>query len=132
MLSLRPYQTECLEGIKARHAKGQFRQLVTLPTGSGKTVIFSYLVKDLNGSALILAHTNELLEQAREKIEMICSGLKVGIVNGEYKEFDERIVVASIQSARQPQNLSRLIDRDFDLVIADEAHHFAAESHRKV
>ena len=74
--------------------------------------------------ALVIAHTNELLDQAREKINMICPNLDVGLVNGFQKEFDKSVVVSSIQSARIPKNLEKLKSQGFQLLVYDEAHHF--------
>ncbi len=131
-LPLRPYQNECLEAIRKCHIEGQHRLLVSLPTGAGKTVIFANLIKETSYRTLVLAHTCELLDQAKEKIQMICPSLNVGIVNASSKQFDSDVVVCSIQSAIVPSNLTKLSDQGFDLVIADECHHFAAESPRKV
>ena len=112
--------------------RGICRQLIHLPTAAGKTVIFAHLTKRLNCRTLVLAPMLELLEQARDKIQMICPELEVGLVNANSKEFDKQIVVSSIQSARQPENLKQLQQQQFKLCIADEAHFFAANSPRIV
>ncbi len=131
-LQLRPYQQECLKAIKDNYAKGVCRQLIHLPTASGKTVIFSNLIKEMPCRSLVVAHTTELLEQAREKIQMICPGLDVGLVNANSKEFDKHVVVSSLQSARQPSNLSELQKQNFGLFIYDECHFAAADSAKMV
>jgi len=131
-LSLRDYQQECLDVILAKYQAGVRRQLVSMATGAGKTVVFSHVIKTIRKPTLVLAHTNELLSQARDKIQMILPGVSVGIVNGTSKEIDRNIVIASIQSARQPKTLSQLVNRGFEVLIADECHHFAAESCREV
>ncbi len=46
-MELRNYQLECLEKIKSSYADGINRQLVALPTGTGKTVIFANLMEKL-------------------------------------------------------------------------------------
>ena len=67
---LRPYQEEALNAILENCSKGVSRQLVVLPTGAGKTVIFSHLpiIKPDALPMLVLAHRSELLDQARNKI----------------------------------------------------------------
>lgn len=132
MLNLRPYQRECLDSITSQFENGVRRQLVSLPTGSGKTVVFAHLIKELGQRALVIAHTNELLGQAKEKIKMIAPELGVGIINAENKEFDAPVVISSIQSARHPKNLVELQNRQFGLLIYDECHHAAAETPRAV
>lgn len=132
MLTLRPYQRECLEAIHKLHSQGKHRQLISLPTAAGKTIVFSHLIKQVGGRTLVLAHTCELLDQARDKIKMVCPGLEVGLVNSRSKCFDAPVVISSVQAASVPANLANLAAQGFDLVIADECHHFAAESPRKV
>jgi ATP-dependent helicase IRC3 len=104
----------------------------TLPTASGKTVVFASLIKETEGKSLVLAHTNELLKQAREKIQMIAQNLSVGLINADSKEFDFLVIVSSIQSARQPNNLAELQAQNFNLLVYDECHHAASETSRNV
>lgn len=132
MLQLRPYQEECLQGIIDQHAKGISRQLIVLPTGAGKTVIFSHLIQRLGRRTLVIAHTNELLEQAKDKINMICPGLNVGLLNGNHRDFNADILIASIQSARQQGNLRKLKEQGFTLLIYDESQHICSDSSRTV
>lgn len=131
-VKLRPYQKECIETIVNRFNEGQSRQLVHLPTGAGKTVIFAHLIEKLQKKTLVLAHTCELLDQAKQKIQMIIPGADVGIVNGQLKEFDHQIVVSSIQSASRPDTLSELNKQNFNLCIYDEAHRAASNSAKLV
>jgi superfamily II DNA or RNA helicase len=133
-LRLRPYQQDCLNAIATSFHKGQNRQLISLPTGAGKTVVFANLIKERNERALILAHTSELIEQAKDKIKMICPGLDIGIVNAQNKQFEAPVVVSSIQSqsAGKLNNLERLAEQGFKLAVADECHHFAAKHTRNI
>ena len=63
-IQLRDYQRECLDEILAGAARGVKRMLVALPTGTGKTVIFSQLPRVLPGRMLVIAHREKLLDQA--------------------------------------------------------------------
>jgi ATP-dependent helicase IRC3 len=76
----RPYQVECIDFVLDRLSKGVTRQLVSMPTGTGKTVIFSLMAKQFQCHTLILAHRDELLSQA--KLGMIWPETSVGIVEG--------------------------------------------------
>ena len=132
MLKLRPYQTECLQKIEQGHAAGISRQLIALPTGSGKTIVFASLIKERKGRALILAHRDELIRQAVDKLEMVAPELRedVGVVKAERDECGKRVVVASVQTVAQPKRLGAL--GSFETVIVDEAHHAAAASYRRI
>ena len=80
-MTLRDYQQECLETIKSRYLSGIRRQLTCLPTGSGKTVIFSAFPAyfQMKNQMLVLAHRSELLDQARDKIQRINPELRVEV-----------------------------------------------------
>ena len=70
--TLRPYQREAVDAVLAARREGVRRQLICLPTGSGKTVIFAHLAGIARRQVIVLAHRSELLEQAREKIARAC------------------------------------------------------------
>lgn len=131
-LSLRPYQEECLRSIQDHRSQGINRLLISMATGAGKTVIFASLIHRMGLRALVIAHTNELLNQSKEKIQMISPTLDVGIVNADSKEFTSPVVVSSIQSARVEKNLAALKAQDFELLIYDECHRSGSENSRTV
>ena len=75
MIELRPYQTEARDAVLSEWEQGRKRTLLVLPTGTGKTVVFSSVVEHQvrNGDrALIMAHRGELLDQAADKLRKVC------------------------------------------------------------
>jgi superfamily II DNA or RNA helicase len=78
-ISLRPYQQEALAAIAEAESRGIRRQLVSLPTGTGKTVIFAHLLQQRSERALVLAHRDKLIEPAASKIVTIDPTAGVGI-----------------------------------------------------
>jgi len=67
-LELRPYQRDCLTAIEAATLRGIRRQVVSLPPGSGKTVIFAHLILERQARTLILVHRDELIRQTLDKL----------------------------------------------------------------
>jgi len=132
MLHLREYQAEALQAILAAKNKGITRQLVALPTGTGKTILFGALAKELNTRTIVVAHREELLAQAKDKIQLIYPGADIGIVKAERNELNHQIVVASIQTISRPNRLEQLQEHGFKLLIVDEAHHSISDSYRTV
>ncbi len=126
----REYQLEALDAILSQQARGIRRQLCVLPTGTGKTIVFGLLAKELNVKTIIIAHREQLIKQAVDKVSMVWPEAKIGVVMAEQEEVDAQIVVASIQSASRPQRLKRLKEQDFTLCIIDEAHHATSSSYR--
>ena len=70
-IELRPYQQEALTAIEAAALRGVRRQVVSLPTGSGKTVIFAHLIVEQQTRTLILVHRDELIRQTLDKLAMV-------------------------------------------------------------
>src|SRR6266511_3997838 len=130
-LELRPYQTEAIAAIEDAERRGVRRPLLGLPTGTGKTVIFAALIRRRGGSALVLAHRDELLVQATEKIRQIDPAARLGLVKAEANEVAAPVVVASMQTLARESRLTRL-PRRFQTVVVDEAHHATADSYRRV
>ena len=131
MRTLRPYQQQAIDAVFAAEARGVRCQAIVMATGLGKTVVFAHLIARRGGRALVLAHRDELLTQAAQKIVAVNPGASVGIVRGDLDEHNAQIVVASVATLSRERRLKRL-NADFDTVIVDEAHHSAANSYGKI
>ena len=129
MITPREYQIEALEAVYARRRLGVRRQLISLPTGCGKTVVFALLAKELNVRTLVVAHAEELIAQAIAKFKMIWPEVNIGVVKAESDDVEAHVVVASIQTAARDKRLQRLKEQNFSLLIVDECHHAAAPSY---
>lgn len=104
---------------------------MTLPTGTGKTIIFTQLIARRSGRALVLVNRDELVRQAVDKLTLVDPNMQVGVVKAERDEVDAHVVVASVQTVQQAQRLGRLWP-DFATVVIDEAHHAPADSYNRV
>jgi superfamily II DNA or RNA helicase len=128
---LRDYQFDLLDRIESAWLEGNRSILCQLPTGGGKTILFSTLIDRVASSGakcLVLAHREELIRQAADKIEIITDE-PVGIIKAGYPaNYDRDIQVASVQS------LTRRLNHcpQFDLIVVDEAHHSTSTSYRTI
>lgn len=129
-MKLYPYQQEALEAVVTAPERGIHRPMVVLPTGMGKTVVFSSIAKELNTRTLVLAHREELLTQAKEKMQQVWKGASIGIVQAQCNETDRQVVIGSIPTLKNEKRLQQI--GKFGLIIVDEAHHTAADSYLKV
>ena len=122
---LRDYQEACLAAIRAYRDRGGKRALVALPTGTGKTVVFSRLPEMVAPARmLVVAHREELLDQAQEKIQAANPALTVEIEQADRRASPlANVVVASIQTLSAASRADWLDSRGFGLVVIDEAHH---------
>lgn len=131
-LPLRDYQVECVEAVVKEYEGGVNRQLIVLPTGSGKTVVMSAIAKQFNRKTLILAHREELITQAVEKFKLFWPDVSIGICKGAKNNIHHQVVVGSIQSCSRSNRLAQLQEQGFGLLMIDEAHHSAADSYQSV
>jgi superfamily II DNA or RNA helicase len=134
-MHLRPYQAAAVDGVREAYRRGHRAVLVVMPTGTGKTVLFAEIARLAKGPVLVLAHRQELVEQAREKIAAWCRDV-VAVEMADRRDFTRpdgtrpKVTVASIQTLRQRL---RAVPRDaFRIVVVDEAHHATADSYRAV
>ena len=135
-MQLRPYQTEAKEAIQQEWAKGNRKTLLVLPTGTGKTIVFSKLIEDQVRSgerALVLAHRGELLDQAADKLAK-STGLICATEKAEESCLGSwfRVVVGSVQSLMREKRLKQFPKDYFDTIIVDEAHHVLSDSYQRV
>lgn len=138
-LQLRPYQQAAIDAVIAARRRGVRRQVVCLPTGAGKTVIFSRLAAMAKNPVLVLAHRAELLSQAADKLRRTLAELgvhepeAVGIeAAGQRASPRARVVVASLRSLHDARLAGLLAARRFGLVIYDECHHAPADDNQRV
>lgn len=135
-MKLRDYQQEAREAIQAEWEKGVKKTLLVLPTGCGKTIVFSKVIEDRvrkGERVLILAHRSELLDQASDKLEK-STGLKAAMEKAEESCLGSwyRVVVGSVQTLQRPKRLSQFSKSYFDTIIVDEAHHSISDGYQRV
>lgn len=133
-MELRPYQAEAKAAIYTEW-EDKDKTLLVLPTGCGKTVVFADIARERtsDGRVLILAHREELLSQASDKIKSLC-GLNCAVEKAEQTcvGSNELITVASVQTLMSEKRLSKFTPDYFKTVIIDEAHHAMAKSYQNV
>jgi len=132
-VKLRPYQESARLSIHEAW-KEVDKVLLVLPTGCGKTIVFSHLAHDIvceGGRVLIMAHRGELLEQAADKL-MQATGLGCAIEKADEESHEalHMITVGSVQTLMRPARLARFAEDHFTHIIIDEAHHCLAASYQ--
>lgn len=148
-IKLRDYQAECIDAVFGAWAEGVRRPAVVLPTGAGKTVVFSELIRqwmdwesatpgERSGRVVVLAHRDELVDQAISKLRAVLpADMSVGKVKAEDDQVTADVMVCSVQTLASKTRRDRLQLGELDhgkvgLIITDECHHAAAASYRKV
>lgn len=141
----RPYQTAALDAVRVASIQGCNRQLIVLPTSSGKTHIFSQLPTTMRmrrpDKMLVLCQSNEIAFQSFRKLRLENPTLKVGLEKAESRSSpDDDIIVASVQTLAGTKmgedgkwiwgkRLSQLDRVNITRVVVDETHHITANQY---
>lgn len=130
MINLRLYQANDTAAIRTEFGRGHRAVLYVAPTGSGKTVLFSYIASEMarkGRRAWVLVHRQELLSQTSRTLRDF--GIDHGLVSPQYT-MDPRapLQVASIQTL--VKRLGKL--QAPEMMIIDEAHHCVSASYKAV
>lgn len=151
LLKLRGYQTDTIKAVFSAWTEGMQRPAVVLPTGSGKTVVFSHLASQYmdwtrsvvdgrrikGGRVVILVHRDELADQTLAKLRVIAPHLSLGKVKAADNDLFADVMVCSIQTLAREKRAQELLDSQtyagaIGLTVVDECHHAVADSYRNV
>ena len=133
-LDPRDYQQDAIDAVFDSYNRGIIRQVCVMPTASGKTVVFCYVIQKWGWKTVIIVHREELVEQTLNKLKTIAPGLSVGIVKAGKDQTKADIVIASAQTIARTDRLARLVEDTRDiplLVISDECHHDPASTRKR-
>lgn len=126
MIELRDYQAAAVHGIRGAMAVNR-RVLFVLPTGGGKTVVFSYIAQQAHGKGkrvMIVAHRKEIVRQISRSLDRF--GVPHALVVPGATHSRRAIQVAMVQTLGR--RISRGLEYEPDLLVMDEAHHGVAGS----
>ncbi len=114
--------------------------MLQMPTGTGKTYLFTSIVNDLLAAykeahrdihILVVAHRMELLDQISATLSRF--GIAHGFIQGAREQhLWKRVQVASIMSLLTERNYYNTLRLKFDYIIVDEAHHSLADTYIKL
>ena len=135
-MQLRPYQEEARLKVQEQWDGGVSKTLLVLPTGCGKTIVFSKIIEDrvkLGERVLILAHRSELLEQASDKLKK-STGLNTALEKADSSSLGSwfRVTVGSVQTLQREKRLKQFSNDYFDTIVIDEAHHCISNGYQNV
>jgi DNA repair protein RadD len=125
---LRPYQHEAVAAIRGAFKRCR-RVLFVLPTGGGKTVVFSYVAMQATARGnrvLILAHRQEIVDQISTALAVM--GVAHGLVRPGHAMTTHPVQIGMVQTVAR--RLGKLAEPK--LLIIDEAHHAVAGTWAKI
>ena len=125
------YQKGAIDQIfdRIQNQDNNYHLLYQLPTGGGKTVIFSEIVRryiqEYNKKVVVLTHRIELSKQTSKMLRGF--NVKNKVINSKVKELPDQAeymcFVAMVETLKNRLNDNKLEIDDVGLVIIDEAHY---------
>ncbi len=133
-IELRQHQIDATEAVFHSLSQGVRKQLVALPTGTGKTILAIHISMNPNfKKVLFLVHRQELVEQTAESLLKYDTNLSpedIGYIWKKNHDLDRHLTIGMIQTLYS--RIDTIPSDAFDLVIMDEAHHAVAKTYREV
>ncbi|HHX55638.1 MAG TPA: DEAD/DEAH box helicase family protein, partial [Clostridiales bacterium] len=130
IIELKHHQQQAIGNLEDMRESGESIALLYHATGTGKTVTAVSDAKEVGGRTLFLAHTKELVHQAKDTFKDIWDQVETGLYVAEEKDEDSYVVCGSIQSISQ--NIETFEPDDFSYIIIDECHHSAASTYQRI
>jgi len=126
-------QKQAIISLNKSIKKGDNKFLVILPSGLGKTIYSSLVVKKEMGNILYLVHRREILNQAIKEFEKVGHNPEeFGLLNNYKKQIGKRYLFATIQSLSRIKTLNKFNRNHFQFIICDECHHIEAKTYKRV
>ncbi|ADH98263.1 DUF3427 domain-containing protein [Salisediminibacterium selenitireducens] len=127
-------QQRAVENLERIRSHGEQRALVIAATGTGKTYMSAFHVRDIEPKKLLfLVHRGEILRKALASFELLIPaqlGKTCGYYTGEKKDREADYLFATIQTMQR--HYQDFEPDEFDYIIVDEAHHATAPSYQRV
>lgn len=124
-------QEKILENLKNLRTQGKKKSLVIAATGTGKTYLSAFDVRNFGAHKVcFIAHREELLDNGMETFKKIFPIVTMGKLSANEKSFNSNFLFSTVQSLSK--NLDKFSKDSFDYVIIDEFHHAAADSYREI
>ena len=101
--------------------------LLELHCGYGKTVVGLYLAAALNVKTVVIVHKEFLMDQWEERIEMFLPGARVGKIQADVLDIDDKDIVMVMLQSLATKDYPIDLFSGVGLVIVDECHHMSAE-----
>lgn len=128
-------QKEALANLDALVKEQAKRALVVSATGTGKTYLGAFAVKEYKPKKfLYLVHREQIAKKALESFYQVIGGKKsdYGLLTGNKHDFDKKYLFGTVQTVSQEQILGQLNPEEFDYILIDEAHRVAAPTYQKI
>lgn len=131
-IRLRPLQIEPVNAIVNGFRTGaRLGAILQMPPGAGKTVSALKIVEKIGKSTIVLLHKEFLVNQWRERIEQFLPNARVGIVQQDKCEVEDKDIVLCMMQSLSSRRYSEKLYKFPGLLITDECHRCSSPTFHK-
>ena len=124
-------QKKALQKLQILREKNQTKALIIAATGSGKTYLSAFDVKNFKAKKMLfLVHRENILISAKQSFENIIPNKTCGLFTGNKKEKNKDYIFSTIQT--MSLYFEKFEENEFDYIVIDEAHHTTSPTYKKV
>ncbi len=126
-------QKEALEKLNIDRKQGKKKSLVISATGSGKTYLAAFDVKQFDAEKMIfIVHREDIARKALQTFKKVLPEKSMGLFTGNKKDLESDYIFATIQTISKDNYLKEFDSEFFDYIIVDEVHHSGGNTYQKV
>lgn len=126
-------QTEALRNLDTIRTKGENKALLISSTGTGKTYLAAFDVKNFKAKRfLFVVHREQIAKDAMNSFKRIMPGKSYGLISGNIKDYKADYIFTTVQTLSRDRNRIKFSEEHFDYIVIDEAHRSGAESYLKI
>lgn len=126
-------QIEALKNIEDLRKDGATKALLISSTGTGKTYLSAFDVKNFNAKKMLFViHREQIAKDAIKAYQNIMPDKTYGLFSGNRKELSANYVFTTVQTMSKQSNLELFSQYEFDYIVIDEAHRSAAKTYQSI
>lgn len=115
-------QFTVFEDLRDYLEEGNTEGYIKLPTGTGKTVLFTEFVEATGLKTLIVTPTRLLVDQTQERFQQFAPDLETGKYYSEEKDYSKNVTITTYNSLINLIDEGKINPAEYDLLILDEVH----------
>ncbi len=123
-------QTAALGNLSEIRSRGQSKALIISATGTGKTFLSVFDVKQFNPKRLLfIVHRFNIAESAMRSFQQIMPDRTMGLYSGIERNDQADFIFSTIQTLSKREHLTKFSPDHFDYIIVDESHRVAGDTY---
>ncbi|URZ16564.1 DUF3427 domain-containing protein [Clostridium felsineum] len=127
-------QVSAIQALNNLIEKGIKKALLISATGTGKTYLSAFAVRNFNPKKILfIVHREQIAKQAlKSYTDVFGDTKKMGLLSGNSKDTNKNFIFSTVQTLSKDEVLFSFSKTKFDYIVIDEVHKAGANSYQKI